>query len=210
MEHARPVRTLRVFPIHCRTWARLRRSNYIGGGDLSRSRRACKGKPVHYCLTRLTSRNAAVHLHQHGGGTWKGEEPRQAVGRGWNAGGGGAVAAVDGRLSTAGDQKTQRLARLISWAPQGSLSHGNHSCRAAPRCWLMSPTWSNHLSPFNNTLLNCVFYLKKPKHYFLKQYGKRIVDNLIQTDTSDLILLQRVEILSAKAPTESSLLPKRT
>lgn len=54
-----------------------------------------------------------MHLQQHGGGTWKGEEPRelsrQAVGRGWNAGGGGAVAAVDGRLSTAGDQKTQRL-----------------------------------------------------------------------------------------------------
>lgn len=82
---------------------------------MSRSRRVCKGKAVHDCLTRLTSRNAAVHLHQHGGGggTWKGEEPRelsrQAVGRGWNAGGGGAVAAVDGRLSTAGDQKTQRL-----------------------------------------------------------------------------------------------------
>lgn len=76
---------------------------------MSRSRRVCKGKPVRDCLTRLTSRNAAVHLHQHGGGTWKGEEPRQAVGRGWNAGGGGAVAAVDGRLSTAGDQKTQRL-----------------------------------------------------------------------------------------------------
>lgn len=80
---------------------------------MSRSRRVCKGKAARDCLTRLTSRNAAVHLHQHGGGTWKGEEPRelsrQAVGRGWNAGGGGAVAAVDGRLSTAGDQKTQRL-----------------------------------------------------------------------------------------------------
>lgn len=36
-----------------------------------------KGKAVRDCLTRLASRNAAVHLQQHGGGTWKGEEPRE-------------------------------------------------------------------------------------------------------------------------------------
>lgn len=96
-------------------------------GGYSRSRRVSKGdavRDVHLAIQRCTCISTAEM--KRGRPRPAGAEAEGRGQRGWNAGGGGAVAAVDGRLSTAGDQKTQRLisSSRLSFPRQSLMSSG--------------------------------------------------------------------------------------